>query len=208
MDILAQLIMPLINWIKENYKKPKLWIIAVILIVFVFWLIPYIDSNFFYYDRMEKRVSILQQLTELDQQKISSNAVLQNEYEDILNDIEVQEERMVSSIITNISNSIIDVLKVEPQESSVLLKFLSGAALCLILAFLMFFMNTFPSRKEKISSIVMFIFLAFILGIIGANIPTFIHPNVNYWGMPFIQLIGLIILAVKFGKTDDEKKGD
>ena len=54
MDILAQLIMPLINWIKENYKKPKLWIIAVILIVFVFWLIPYIDSNFFYYDRMEK----------------------------------------------------------------------------------------------------------------------------------------------------------
>lgn len=208
MGDVANLIITFINWVKKNYKKPSLWITAVLFVILVFWLIPYIDSNFFYYDRMEKRVSILQQLTELDQQKISSNAVLQNEYEDILNDIEVQEERMVSSIITNISNSINAVFKVKPQESSEWLKFLSGAALCLLLAFLMLFMKTFSSRKEKITSIVMFIIFALILGTISANIPTILHPNVNYGGMPIVQLIGLIILVLKFGKTEDEKKGD
>ena len=134
-DLFASLIVTFLDWIKKNYKKPRLWITVVLLVVVVFWLIPYIDSNFFYYDRMEKRILILQQLTELDQEKIDSNTILRNEYEDILNDIQVQEERMVSSIITNISNTINKFFNVTPQEGNVWFKFLSGAALSMVIAF-------------------------------------------------------------------------
>lgn len=205
-DLVANLIITLTGWVKKNYKKPRLWIIVVLLVILVYWLIPYIDSNFFYYDRMEKRVSILQQLTELDQEKISANAILQNEYEDILNDIQVQEERMVNSIITNISNSINNFFKVKPQEGKVWKKFLSGAALSLLIAFFVPFMNTFSSTRDKIFGLILVLVIALVLGGIGVIIPTIIDPKINYWGMPVIQLVGLIMLLIKSSKIDDKKE--
>lgn len=204
-DLFASLIMTLLDWIKRNYKKPRLWITVVLVAVVVFWLIPYIDSNFFYYDRMEKRISILQQLTELDQDKVASNKILQNEYEDILSDIQVQEERMVSSIIANMSNTINAFFNVKPQEGNVAIKFLSGAGLSLIIAFFIPFMNTFKNTKQKISGLILVLIIALMLGGIGAIFPTIIHPNVNYWGMPIGQLMGLVLLVIKFGKIDDKK---
>lgn len=189
-DLFADLIRTLLEWIKRNYKKPKIWIIIALFIVFVFWLIPYIDSCFFYYDRMEKRISILQQFTELDQEKIDVNIILQKEYNDILNDIQVQEERMVSSKITNISNAINNIFNVKPQEGKVWRKFGAGAAKAIIIALCIPFMNTFSSRKDKIAGWIMVMIIVLILGVINVIIPTIIHPNVNYWGMPIAQLVG------------------
>lgn len=205
-SVITNLIMRLIDWIRKNYKNPKLWVGGVLLVAVVFWLVPYIDSNFYYYDRMEKRVSILQQLTELDQDKISSNAILQQEYEDILSDIQVQEERMVTSIVTNMTNSINNVFKVKPKDGKVWLKFLSGAALSMIITLCIPFMNTFSRKKEKIYALIMMLVIACILGGVGAMCPTIIHPKVNYWGMPIIQLVGLIVLVMKSSKTDENKE--
>lgn len=205
-DLFASLIRTLLDWIKRNYKKPKVWIIITLFIVFVFWIIPYIDSYFFYYDRMEKRISILQQLAELDQEKINANIILQKEYEDILMDIQVQEERMVSSIITNISNTINTIFRVHPQEGNVWIKFLSGAAIAMIIALCIPFMNTFSSRKEKIAGWIMVVIIALILGGINVIIPTIIHPNVNYLGMPIAQVVGLVVLVMKFSKTTNKEE--
>ena len=204
-DLFAGLIRTFLEWIKRNYKKPKVWIIIALFTVFLFWLIPYIDSYFFYYDRMEKRISILQQFTELDQEKIDVNIILQKEYNDILNDIQVQEERMVSSIITNISNAINNIFNVKPQEGKVWIKFGAGAATAMIIALCIPFMNTFSSRKEKIAGWIMVVIIVLILGGINVIIPTIIHPNVNYWGMPIAQLVGLIVLAIKSSKTTTKK---
>lgn len=206
MNDLANLLITLINWVKQNYKKPKLWITLVVVVVLVYWLIPYIDSNFFYYDRMEKRISILQQLTELDQGKISTNTILKNEYQDILNDIQIQEERMVSSIITNISNSINRFFEVKPQEGKIWLKFMSGAAVSLIIAVFIPGMNTFSSKKQKIAGFILVLVIAVILGEIGVMLPIIIDPKVNYFGIPILQLIGLITLIVKSNKTEKKKE--
>ena len=49
----------LLEGFKKNYKRPKMWIcIGIIAFCFVL-LFPYIDSNFFYFSRMEKRIDIL-----------------------------------------------------------------------------------------------------------------------------------------------------
>lgn len=205
-EVVTNLIVMLINWIKGNYKKPKLWILAILLVVFMYGVIPYIDSYFFYYDRMEKRISILQQMTELDSEKISSNEVLQKEYEDILNDIQDQEERMESSIVTNISDAINNIFMTKPQEGNVWFKFLSGAALSLIIALCIPFMNTFSSKKQKITALILVLIIALILGIIGAIIPTIISPKVNYWGMPLVQVVGLGMLIIKFGKIEEKEE--
>lgn len=206
MGEVANLIMAIANWIKRNYKKPKLWIIILLFVFLMVCLIPYIDSNFYYYGRMEKRITILKELTELDLEKIDSNTILQEEYKDILNDIQEQDGRMVSSIITKISNAINDTFKVKPQESSMWIKFLSGAMLCLLLAFMSLFMNTFKSKKEKIICIIMLIIFGVIFGVIGANIPTIIHPNINYWGMPIVQIVLFVLIIMKFSKTDNKKE--
>lgn len=198
--------MSIINWIKRNYKKPRLWITIALFVALIIWLIPYIDSNFFYYGRMEKRISILKQLTELDMEKIRTNIILQDEYEDILNDIQVQDGRMFTSIITNISNIINDIFKVRPQESSKWIKFLSGAAWSFVVAFLIVFMDTFKSIKDKITSIILLISIGVFLGIISAKIPTIIHPNVNYWGVPIVQIVGFVFIMIKSSKTNDKKE--
>ena len=205
-DLFAGLIRTILDWIKRNYKKPKMWVIIALFIVLVFWLIPYIDSYFFYYDRMEKRISILQQLTELDQEKMGANIILQKEYDDILKDIQLQEERMVSSIIENISNAINNIFNVKPQEGNVWIKFFAGASIAIIIAVCIPFMNTFSSRKEKIVGWIMVVIIACILGGINVIIPTIIHPYVNYWGMPIAQVIGLVVLATKSRKTDNKKE--
>lgn len=69
---------------KKNYNRPRLWI-CLGLIFFCFGrLLPYIDSNFLYFSRIEKRISVLENVMDLDQEKINSNQAYQNEYQSIL----------------------------------------------------------------------------------------------------------------------------
>ena len=44
--------------IKDNLKNPKLYIALLTIIVVILLLFPYIDANFFYYNRVEKRIDI------------------------------------------------------------------------------------------------------------------------------------------------------
>lgn len=200
---MAHLILALINWIKANYKKPKLWITVVLLILLVYWLVPYIDSNFFYYERMEKRISILQELSELDQEKISSNIILQNEYEDILNDIQGQDDRTVNSIVSNFTNGINEIFDVDPQESNAIIKFFMGALWFILITVLIPFMKTFKNKRDKYMGFFIFLFLSIVVGMIFANVPTILNPYVNYIGMPAIQLLIVIMLALKYSKKEN-----
>ena len=85
-EAIGKIIDAVISLIKNNYKKPRLWIIIGIFVFCIVLLFPYIDSNVFYYSRMEKRINILEKVMELDETKINSNKVFQNEYNKILNE--------------------------------------------------------------------------------------------------------------------------
>lgn len=72
-NAVGKIIDELLALFKKNYKRPRLWI-ALGMIMFCFILLfPYIDSNFLYFSRMEKRIEIFEKVMELDQEKINSN---------------------------------------------------------------------------------------------------------------------------------------
>lgn len=59
----------IVSWIQKNLKNPKLYAVLAVLIIVIAIVFPYIDANFFFYNRIEKRVSILQSLSEIDMEK-------------------------------------------------------------------------------------------------------------------------------------------
>ena len=159
----------------------------VILIIITAIVFPYIDANFFFYNRIEKRVDILQSLSEIDTGKVAQFPALQQEYDAILSEMEKQREL-----------SILGTISPEQNVNNIsLFKFLSGAALAWIIAFFVPFMNTFEDKKSKVLAFLLLMVFGGILGGVGFIIPTIFNPWINYFGYPILQLIVLIALAIK-----------
>ena len=66
MDTAIELI---VSWIQRNLKNPKLYAVLAVLLIIIAIAFPYIDANFLSYNRIEKRVSILQSLSAIDMEK-------------------------------------------------------------------------------------------------------------------------------------------
>lgn len=177
----------IVTWVQKNLKNPKLYATLAVLIVVIALVFPYIDANFFFYGRIEKRVGILQNLSEIDMEKVSQHPALQEEYDAIISEIEKQHALSISSTISP-----------EQTTSNVpLFKFLSGGALAWIITLCIPFMNTFKDRKTKVLAFILFAFFGGILGRAACIIPTIFNPWINYIGYPVLQLIILIALTVK-----------
>ncbi len=86
----------IVSWIQKNLKNPKLYVGLVALVFIVALVFPYIDANFFFHNRIERRIDILQSLTQIDLEKISESPVLQEEYNAILSDLKNQSEWVFS----------------------------------------------------------------------------------------------------------------
>ena len=184
MDTAIELI---ISWIQKNLKNPKLYAALTFFIIIVVLVYPYVDANFFFYNRIEKRVSILQSLSEIDAEKVSQSPALQEEYDAILTDIEKQREWSISGII----------FSQQSQSTVPLFKFLSGGALAWLVTLCIPFMNTFEDKKAKIAAFLLLALFGGLLGGIGYIIPTIFNPWVNYIGYPFLQLVALVALTIK-----------
>ena len=177
----------IVSWIQKNLKNPKLYAVFAALLIIVAIVFPYIDANFFFYNRIEKRVSILQSLSEIDMEKVSQYPALQGEYDAIISEIEKQRELSISNAISS-----------EQTTNNIpLFKFLSGGALAWIIALCVPFMNTFKDNKTKVFAFLLLILFGGILGGIGYIIPIIFNPWINYIGYPVLQLIALIALAIK-----------
>lgn len=177
----------IVSWIQRNLKNPKLYAIFAVIIVVIALVFPYVDANFFFYNRIEKRVSILQSLSEIDKEKVSQYPALQEEYDAIISEIEKQRELSISS-----------VRGMEQTTSNIpLFKFLSGGALAWIITLCVPFMNTFKDKKTKVLGFFLLALFGGILGGVAYIIPTIFNPWINYIGFPVLQLIILIALTVK-----------
>ena len=87
----------IVSWIQKNLKNPKLYAIFATVIVVIALVFPYVDANFFFYNRIGKRVDILQSLSEIDMEKVSRSPALQEEYDAIISEIKKQRELSISS---------------------------------------------------------------------------------------------------------------
>lgn len=169
--------------IKDNLKNPKLYIALLTIIVVILLLFPYIDANFFYYNRVEKRIDILKAVSDIETEKIENNPILKAEYENILEEISKQKEGSLGSVfITN------NTSKVSRY------KFLTGAILSWLVGVLCLFIKI-DKVSQRIVGILFFAILGCILGYISTLIPTIIDPKCNYILMPILQLVLLGVLV-------------
>ena len=187
------------DFLKRNYKKPKLWFGILGILVFIILIFPYIDSNTFYYTRMEKRISILEHLTQLDETAINSNPVYRQEYESILQEIQLQRERSVNSLATQLFDTVNSSWTTGKNQGNKILKFISGAIWFLIVTICVPFMNTFKKRSDKLVAFIVMIILSTIVGCIFMAIPIIYRAWINYFVIPIAQLVIVIVLV---GKKD------
>lgn len=199
MDSVARILELIVDFLKRNYKKPKLWFGILGILVFIILIFPYIDSNTFYYTRMEKRISILEHLTQLDETAINSNPVYRQEYESILQEIQLQRERSVNSIATQLFDTVNSSWTTGKNQGNKILKFISGAIWFLIVTICVPFMNTFKKRSDKLVAFIVMIILSTIVGCIFMAIPIIYRGWINYFVIPIAQLVIVIVLV---GKKD------
>lgn len=199
MDSVARILELIVDFLKRNYKKPKLWFGILGILVFIILIFPYIDSNTFYYTRMEKRISILEHLTQLDETAINSNPVYRQEYESILQEIQLQRERSVNSIATQLFDTVNSSWTTGKEQGNKILKFISGAIWFLIVTICVPFMNTFKKRSDKLVAFIVMIILSTIVGCIFMAIPIIYRSWINYFVIPIAQLVIVIVLV---GKKD------
>ena len=199
MDSVARILELIVDFLKRNYKKPKLWFGILGILVFIILIFPYIDSNTFYYTRMEKRISILEHLTQLDETAINSNPVYRREYESILQEIQLQRERSVNSIATQLFDTVNSSWTTGKDQGNKILKFISGAIWFLIVTICVPFMNTFKKRSDKLVAFIVMIILSTIVGCIFMAIPIIYRSWINYFVIPIAQLVIVIVLV---GKKD------
>lgn len=199
MDSVARILELIVDFLKRNYEKPKLWFGILGILVFIILIFPYIDSNTFYYTRMEKRISILEHLTQLDETTINSNPVYRQEYESILQEIQLQRERSVNSIATQLFDTVNSSWTTGKDQGNKILKFISGAIWFLIVTICVPFMNTFKKRSDKLVAFIVMIILSTIVGCIFMAIPIIYRSWINYFVIPIAQLVIVIVLV---GKKD------
>ena len=197
MDSVARILELIVDFLKRNYKKPKLWFGILGILVFIILIFPYIDSNTFYYTRMEKRISILEHLTQLDETAINSNPVYRQEYESILQEIQLQRERSVNSIATQLFDTVNSSWTTGKDQGNKILKFISGAIWFLIVTICVPFMNTFKKRSDKLVAFIVMIILSTIVGCIFMAIPIIYRSWINYFVIPIAQLVIVIVLVGK-----------
>lgn len=173
---------------------------AIILSVFVVFLLlyPYIDANYLVYNRINQRVDILDKITKLDIEVINSNALLKEEYDSILKEIESAQDK-----------SIINITSINDSKEDEKIKFISGGFLFwFVSVFVLFAKSKQPvSRMKKIVnnmlSTLLCIGIGCLLAYIGKALPTFINVWVNAVAFPIIQLaiVGLLVYGTSNKKN-------
>ncbi len=197
-NVIVKLIDEILTVFKKNYNRPKLWIWMCIIIFCIVLLFPYIDSNFFYYSRMEKRIDILDKVMELDETKIYTNQAYSNEYQSILKEMEQQDKRSINSI----TNKVFNYMSVVGKEKGSIgwIKFFTGSIWFILITLAIPFMNTFKKRSDKIIVFILMTLITILVGWISSIIPIIIFPIINYIGVPALQIVILIAITIKNNK--------
>lgn len=195
-DVIGKHIDELLTWFKKNYKRPKLWIGLGVVIFCLVLLFPYIDSNFFYFTRIEKRIDILERVIELDEEKINKNEMYKEEYQSILEEIEQQDERSVNSVMNRIITYINKMTVAGIEQGNVWIKFFTGAIWFLMVTLCIPFMKI-EKRSDKILSFILMLIISIVIGSFFSIIPIIINPMVNYLGIPILQIILIFTFLCK-----------
>jgi hypothetical protein len=182
-------------------KKAKIfWAVFLTIIVLLLVLYPYIDANFLVFSRINKRIDILERVTQLDLDKINNNSALYKEYNSIIEEISTIREKSVGTITTR-----------QDTYNDKTIKFISGGSLFWLVSLIILFSK---NKKDNISALkkiysnmmsaILCVVLGYFFALIGKNIPTIVNIWINAIGFPCIQIaiIGLIV----YGTSKNNKE--
>ena len=177
-----------------NMNKRKLGVIVIIVFVSILILFPFIDTNFFYANRIKSRIDILQKITELDMDKINQDKNLTKEYESIVKEINESDSNYINKVLNNNKND------------HTIGSFISGGILWWLLGIIvLFFYNAFNKEDNKkgknwgtrIAGFILCAIIGGLIGLICSIIPTIFNIWVNYIIIPILVLVLMILLLYK-----------
>lgn len=177
-----------------NMNKRKLGVIVIIVFASILILFPFIDTNFFYANRIKSRIDILQKITELDMDKINQDKNLTKEYESIVKEINESDSNYINKVLNNNKND------------NTIGKFISGGILWWLLGIIvLFFYNAFNKEDNKkgknwrtrIAGFILCAIIGGLIGLICSIIPTIFNIWVNYIIIPILVLVLMILLLYK-----------
>lgn len=192
-EMLMDLNSTIINKILYMNKR-KLGIILIVVFVSGLILFPFIDTNFFYSNRIKNRIEILQKITELDMDKINQNENLMKEYNSIVKEITESDNNYINKVLDNNEND------------HTIGKFISGGIIWWLLGIIvLFFYNKFNKEDNikgkklrlRIGGFILCIIIGGLLGFICSIIPTIFNIWVNYIIIPILVFILMVLLLYK-----------
>lgn len=180
------------DFIKDNIGNKKLYLFIIILGIVTFLIFPYLDANYFYYKRINSRIEILSKVTELDENTIQKNELLQEEYNRILEEISTQSPNMINNLVIRDLNPRVRIGK-----------FISAGLLCWALGIICIFIH-FDKKIYKLIGFIFFVIIGMGIGLFATIIPNFINPWINYIAFPLLEVIALVLLLPQ--KKSNQKK--
>ncbi len=197
---MGEKIFDLLKSLATGNKSKKFWGALIVIFIIVLIVFPYLDANFFYYNRIEKRIDNLTSIVELNDDKIHKNQGLLLEYESIIREINDANQKSLNTFNNSTDN-----------EFDFWAKAISGGLLFAIIGII----GLFKKNNTKMTFSVFFknnflIFIvcslfAVILSFIFSKIPTLGNVWVNVIAAPIVELI-IIYLFTKSNNKKDEVK--
>ena len=172
----------------------KFWGLVLLLIICVLLVFPYIDANFLYYNRIEKRIDNLSALVSLSGKVMEQTPELLSEYNSIIEEINNAQTKSLISAMNNSSNT----------NSEYWIKFISGGFLFALVGIIGFFQKkkgvkyTFSFfMKNNFLIMVVCIVLAAILAFVFSKIPTIGSVWINAVAAPVLKLVIMYLLFLQ-----------
>lgn len=172
----------------------KFWGVLILIIILFLLVFPYIDANFLYYSRIEKRIDNLSALVELSGKTIEEKPELLSEYNSIIKEIDAAQTKSLASAINNSSETNFEYWS----------KFISGGLLFAFVGIV----GLFQKKKDDKFNFAIFLknnFLTFvgsmvfavIFAFIFSKIPTVGSVWVNVVAAPILQFVSIYLLFLK-----------
>ena len=189
---MGEKILDLLQKIITGPKGRMFWVFVIATIIIGTIAFPYIDANYLYYNRIEKRIDNLKSLMELSGETIEENAALNAEYQSILQEMENARKKALS----NATNA-------EDANRDRMIKFFSAAGLFYFVAVVVLFSK---QKNEKLSwrkvfnniaSMLICVAIGSVLGFLFALVPTLGYAEVNGVLAIILEIIVLWLLIVK-----------
>lgn len=189
---MGEKLIDLLGKIVTGPKSRIFWAFVIVALVIGIIIFPYIDANFLYYDRIERRINNLQALVDLTGIPLQENEDLYAEYESIIEEMESAREKALSNTTNN---------KDTIQDRRV--KFLSGAGLWYIVALMVLITKkktekwSFKKIFNNFCSTVLCLGIGSGIGWVFTLIPTLGLVGVNVGLTIILEVIVLWLLIEK-----------